>query len=81
MQTDRQQLEYFERSFTNLTPDEDTIALIEATRADYKSLAATVIQATPGGRCRSLALTNLETSLMYAVKGLVGVDDHAGPVT
>lgn len=76
MQTDEQQAAYFERSFTNLTPDADTIDFIEALREDYKTALHAVIAAVPAGRCRSLALTNLETSLMYAVKGLVGVDDR-----
>lgn len=62
---------YFERSFTNITPTPEQIELIEIMRSNYKFLMALVIENNPPGRCRSLALTNLETSLMYAVKGIL----------
>lgn len=63
--------EYFERSFTNITPTPEQVELIEALRTHYKIVMEVVINNLPIGRCRALALTNLETSLMYAVKGIL----------
>lgn len=71
---DHDQLAYFERSFTNLSPTPEQIEQIEAIRAEYKSVLVELIDRVPRGRCRSVALTHLEESLMYAVKGVVGVD-------
>ena len=74
--SDAERIAYFERSFTNLTPDEKAIADIEEVRGEFKALVRTIVRHVPPGRCRALALTNLETSLMYAVKGIVGVDSR-----
>lgn len=62
---------YFERSFTNITPTPEQVELIETLRLNYKVLMEMVIETGSVGRCRALALTNLETSLMYAVKGIL----------
>lgn len=43
----------------------------ERLRAAYKHLAVVTIETCPVGRELSLALTNIEDSLMWAIKGLV----------
>jgi hypothetical protein len=69
---DRELIEYFTRSFTNITPNNDQIREIEYLRTKYKDLMETILTVSvPDGRARSLALTHLETSLMYAVKGVL----------
>lgn len=67
-----------ERSLTNVTPSGDSIAWIEHIRNDAKVLAQSIIFHSPSSRERSLALTHLEETVMWAVKGIVlngGTDD------
>lgn len=59
-----------ERSLSNITPDAQTIRFIEVLRDSAKAYGA-ILEETPPSRERSLAITNLEQSLMWAVKGLV----------
>lgn len=59
------------RSFTNITPTAEQIERIEQLRDIYKDAMFRVITFADNGRERSLALTNLETSLMYAVKAIL----------
>ncbi len=57
-------------NMTNHTPSPDDIETIELLRTDFKVTAGGVIRFTPEGRERSLALTNLEQALMWAVAGI-----------
>lgn len=59
------------KSMTNHKPSEETQRHIEAMRADYRATAKVVITFCEPSRERSLALTKLEESLMWAVKGLI----------
>lgn len=64
--------EDFERSLTNHSPNQDQIDRIEKVREAAKHYAATIFEQTPtGSRERSLALTNLEDSVMWAVKDII----------
>jgi hypothetical protein len=59
------------RSLTNVTPSTETIELIEAVREEAKALGEVILRLVPGSRERSLAITHLEETTMWAVKGLV----------
>lgn len=63
--------ERIERSMTNHSPDREQVERIEALREDAKALARTIISYCVSSRERSLALTNLEDALMWAVKSIV----------
>lgn len=61
-----------ERSLTNIPPKDDfVIQRIEAFRESAKVLGRNIINNVPEGREKSLALTNLEECVMWAVKGII----------
>lgn len=68
---EQSELDRFLLSFTNITPTAEQIQHIERLRTNYKDTLACIFSIVPRGRERSLALTNLETSLMYAVKAIL----------
>lgn len=68
--------ERMERSLTNQRPEPETIEKIEELRSLYKSLSHFMIGISEPGRELSLALTHLEDSCMWAVKGLVLSQDQ-----
>ena len=63
--------EALERSLTNHTPDADTIADIEGLRDSAKELGKAIFAVCPPSRERSLAVTHLEETVMWAVKSMV----------
>lgn len=71
--TEQQQQDYerVKRSMTNHTPSAVAIDKIEELRSRAKHLAAEVIMSVEPSRERSLALTHLEDSVMWAVKAIV----------
>jgi hypothetical protein len=71
MPTDQERLAALERSLTNQAPTPDGIERIEELRAWGKSLGANIIAHCPDSRERSLALTHLEETIMWAVKAIV----------
>lgn len=60
-----------ERSLTNISPSEDQIDRIEMLREFAKAYGNAVLQLSLHSRERSLAVTKLEESVMWAVKGIV----------
>lgn len=58
-------------NMTNQTPDEQQIERIERLREHYKQAASMIYVNCPKSRERSLALTDLEESLMWAVGSIV----------
>lgn len=67
----REELERTCKNLTNQTPDEDQIARIEGLREVAKLFAEKIYEATPRrSRERSLALTNLEQTTMWAVAAI-----------
>ena len=60
-----------ERSLTNITPSEDQIERIEMLRRNARDLARAVIRYSLPSRERSLAITKLEETVMWAVKGVL----------
>jgi hypothetical protein len=56
-------------------PSEEMLPVIEATREAYKVLHAHLLT-LPASRERSVAITELETSAMWAVKGIVFNDPN-----
>jgi len=71
---DEAQLEALTRSLTNITPGPDGIQRIEEIRTWSKGLGTLIIQNCPYSRERSLALTHLEETVMWAVKSIVVED-------
>ena len=65
---DRQNLH---RSLTNQTPSPDVITTIEALREKAKELGDMILEECPRTRERSLAVTHLDETVMWAVKALV----------
>lgn len=60
-----------ERNMTNHPPkDEETVQTYEALRQDFKNLAAFIDEYCPDSREKSLAFTNLEQALMWAVASI-----------
>jgi hypothetical protein len=58
-------------SLTNIKPDTAAIDNIEAVREGAKLMVGRIIEMAPASRERSLALTKLEESVMWAVKAIV----------
>lgn len=59
------------RSLTNITPNETQVALIEVIRERAKTMGQTIIFNIKPSRERSLALTHLEETTMWAVKAVL----------
>lgn len=68
---DRKRYAALERSLTNHTPPSQVIPMIEEVRELAKDVGERIIQLCPDTRERSLALTHLEETVMWAVKSLV----------
>lgn len=68
---DADRLAALDRSLTNITPSAASIAKIETVRATAKELGRKIVLNCPDSRERSLALTELENSVMWAVKAIV----------
>lgn len=64
--TDKLLLERIEKDFTYHPPQGDQAARYEKMRATAKEFAQLIVQLTPDGRERSVALTKLEESIMWA---------------
>ena len=62
------------KSMTSQSPTPHQISAIEFLREDFIDLGEAIQEIVPTGRAQSVAITNLEQSLMWAVKGLVGAD-------
>lgn len=59
------------KSMTNIKPEDLQIQKIENIRAEYKKVVESLAQNCPDSRELSIAITNLEDSLMWAVKSIV----------
>lgn len=66
-----QKITQINRSLSNVTPSQGSIDKIESLRAVAKRLATQIIVDSEPSREQGLALTALEESVMWAVKGLV----------
>lgn len=62
-------------SLTNQTPNVGQVERIENVRWAAKTLAQRIIHNSEPSRQRSLAVTKLEESIMWAVKGIVLEDE------
>ena len=62
------------RSLTNITPSPEAIALIEVLRQSAKDFGSDILGLVPGSRERSLAVTALEDSVMWAIKAICLAD-------
>jgi hypothetical protein len=71
MRADDARYKALDRSLTNHTPPSQVVAVIEDVREMARHLGARIITACPDSRERSLALTHLEETTMWAVKSLV----------
>jgi len=59
------------RSLTNQAPNSEQIELIEQIREKAKELGSTIVANSVHSRERSLAITHLEETVMWAVKGIL----------
>lgn len=64
-------IDQYARSMTNHAPSATGVTYIEHVRADAKQMLATIVLNCPPSRERSLALTHLEETVMWAVKSIV----------
>lgn len=65
------------RSLTNVRPSDDAIERIEHFRDNAKKLVDIIFAHIPECRERSLALTHLEETVMWGVKGICLTDPDA----
>jgi len=66
----------FERNMTNHPPKDDvTVENYEWLRGEFKALATVIDSVCPDSREKSLAFTNLEQALMWAI-GSIARDGH-----
>jgi hypothetical protein len=63
--------DYFIKSFSHQQPTSEQLKRIEHLRLSYKLLLDEIYNTCKDSRELRLALTNLENSLMYAVKSIV----------
>jgi len=68
---DQALLDRIERSLTNQTPDREQVERIEAIRDAGKALGRVIAAYCGDSRERSLAVTHLEETTMWAVKSIV----------
>ncbi len=61
-------------------PSDEGLARINRLREMYSALAAVIEQTCPASRQKSVAITELETSAMWAIKAVV-FNDPASTVT
>lgn len=66
------------KSFEHHVPGPDAILVIESLRHEYSALAQR-IELLPPSRERSIAMTELETSAMWAIKAAVFADPESKP--
>lgn len=60
--------------FDHIVPSAKAGEELDRTRLNYKNLLEAVLSQIPAGRERALAVTHLETSLMFATKAIVVAD-------
>lgn len=64
-------IEYYIKSFSHVKPTNDQLKRIENVRNIYKCILSSLYKHCKQSRELSIALDNLENSLMYAVKSIV----------
>lgn len=64
-------IDIIKKSMTNIKPNENQIHNIELLREHYKNLVEIVNDLCIDSRAKSIAMTDLENSLMWAVKSIV----------
>ncbi len=69
--TDLEVYEQFRRSLSNQRPTSIEVVEIEELRGAAKTLLSSIVNLCPASRERSLALTHLEETVMWAVKSIV----------
>jgi len=74
--TDEERWAALQLSLTNISPSPDAVARIERLREVGKDLGLSILHEARDGRERSLALTALEESIMWAVKAIVLADHY-----
>lgn len=66
-----------EKTFAHHTPTELAVAKIRQLRGQYSDLKEAIEEFCPASRERSVALTELETSAMWAIKSIVVNDPES----
>ena len=67
-----------DRNTVHHTPDRATLTKMETLRGHYQAVTFATLEAVPDGREKSLALTKLEESLMWAMAALARASYDAG---
>ena len=70
-----------EKTFAYHKPSEDGLKKITTIREAYSVLKASIEDLAPPSRERSVALTELETSAMWAIKSVVHNDSESEVLT
>lgn len=70
--------EYYLKSMTNLNVSEEAGKKMDAVRAAYHGVIEAIFETMPNSRERAKTLTELETSLMWAIKAIVLEDNEGG---
>jgi hypothetical protein len=65
------ELEEFIDSISHHSPSNAQVIRINRIRQAAAEFATTLVNSTPQGRCKSLAKTHFEESVMWATKGIV----------
>lgn len=66
--------------FFNHRPTEECAALLALIREGFRTLRDEVASLVPHSREKSLALTHLQTAMMFAIQGTVINDEDSEPV-
>lgn len=69
-----------DKPFAYHLPSSDGLARITRLREEYSALKKTIEEVAPGSRERAVAITELETSAMWAIKSVV-FNDPASEVS
>jgi hypothetical protein len=64
--------------FAHRVPTPEQIARVEQLRRAYLTLLQTIERLCPTGRYRSIAVTDLESSCMFAIKEIVFEEKETG---
>ena len=69
--TGKEEIERLEHNLTNHPPVQDITKMkMERIRADAKNLGISILSNSPDSRERSLALTNLEQTVMWSIAAI-----------
>lgn len=69
--------DYMSKTFMHHTPSADGMEKIKVLRKAYADLNKVIDELVPNSRQKSVAITELETSAMWAIKGVIFTDENS----